>query len=89
MPRFTRYKGIVIYFFFEDKQKHHLPHFHAYYAEFEASIGLNGKVLSGYLPAKQLKTIQKLLEIHHRDFQEAWNLAVAGKAFKQVIIKGV
>jgi hypothetical protein len=31
---------------------HHLPHIHAKYAEFEASIGIgDGEILSGELPA--------------------------------------
>jgi hypothetical protein len=36
-----------------DNQHHNLPHIHAKYAEFEASIGIaDGEILAGDLPRK-------------------------------------
>jgi hypothetical protein len=45
--------------FYEDNDRHHLPHFHVRYQGFNASIAIeNGRVLAGSLPPKQLKLVQ-------------------------------
>lgn len=49
--------------FFFDKEKHNLPHIHAKYAEFTASISIEtGEVLAGELPGKQLKLVEAWIE---------------------------
>jgi len=51
MPVISMFYGIIIRLYFLDNKHHHLPHIHAKYAEFEASIGIgDGEVLSGELP---------------------------------------
>jgi len=63
-----------------DNQHHNLPHFHAKYAEFEASIGIGeGEVLAGELPRKQLRLVQAWLELHRDELQADWEIAVAGE----------
>jgi hypothetical protein len=45
-----------------DNPHHNLPHIHARYAEFEASIGLEeGEILSGDLPRKQLPNLKPIV----------------------------
>ncbi|MBQ3816724.1 MAG: DUF4160 domain-containing protein, partial [Clostridia bacterium] len=39
MPELSRFFGIVIKMLFNDDDKHHKPHIHAYYGDYEASIG--------------------------------------------------
>lgn len=52
----------MIYLYGDD---HLPPHFHAKYAEFEASINIKtGEILKGYLPSKQLRLVQAWTEIH-------------------------
>jgi hypothetical protein len=63
-----------------DNQHHNLPHFHAKYAEFEASISIeDGEVLSGELPRKQLRLVQAWIELHRDELQADWELAVSGE----------
>jgi hypothetical protein len=63
-----------------DIQHHNLPHFHAKYAEFEASIRIeDGEVLAGELPRKQLRLVQAWIELHRDELQADWELAVAGE----------
>jgi hypothetical protein len=51
--------GIIIRLYLLDQVHHNLPHIHARYAEFEASIGIDdGEVLAGELPRKQLRLVQ-------------------------------
>lgn len=63
-----------------DNQHHNLPHFHAKYAEFEASICIeDGEVLAGELPRKQLRLVQAWTELHRDELLADWELAVAGE----------
>jgi hypothetical protein len=46
-----------------DEVHHSLPHFHAYYAEYEASFDLAGNIIVGELPRRQLRLVQAWAEI--------------------------
>lgn len=66
--------------YFYDNKKHHLPHIHAEYAEFQAALSIeDGSVLSGHLPSSKLKLVQAWIEIHREDLMVDWRLAVAGE----------
>ena len=48
MPVISMFYGIIIRMYLLDTQNHNLPHLHARYAEFEASIGIgDAEVLAG------------------------------------------
>ena len=53
MPELSRFAGIIIKMIYKDNKQHNKPHIHAYYGEYEASIGIDGELLGGSLPAKQ------------------------------------
>ena len=56
MPTISMFYGILVTLFYEDNDRHHLPHFHVRYQGFKASIAIEvGRVLAGSLPPKQLK----------------------------------
>ena len=61
--------------------KHHtLPHIHAKYAEFKASIAVSdGEILAGELPRKQLRLIQAWIELRRDELMADWELAVSGE----------
>ena len=44
MPEISRFYGIVIKMIFKDNEKHHKPHVHVYYGEYEASVALDGEM---------------------------------------------
>jgi hypothetical protein len=80
MPIISMFYGIIIRMYQIDNQHHNLPHFHAKYAEFEASIRIDdGEVLAGELPRKQLRLVQAWIELHRDELQADWELAVAGE----------
>lgn len=58
MPELCRFYNIVIKMIYSDDGQHHKPHFHVYFAEYEASVGVDGELLAGSLPVKQLKLVQ-------------------------------
>ena len=80
MPVISMFYGIIIRMYLIDNQHHSLPHFHAKYAEFEASIRIeDGEILAGELPRKQLRLVQAWIELHRDELQADWDLAVAGE----------
>ncbi|MBK1695051.1 hypothetical protein CKO09_09915 [Chromatium weissei] len=80
MPTISMFYGILILMYFYDDKKHHQPHVHAEYGEYEASIAIeDGFVLTGSLPASKLKLVQAWIEIHREDLLMNWKLAVSGE----------
>ena len=84
MPEISRFYSIVIKMIFSDNDQHHKPHFHVFYNEFEASVGVDGELLAGSLPVKQLKLVQALAAIHEDELYEAWNKAVRNIPFDKI-----
>ena len=76
MPELSRFFNIVIRTLFSDNSQHHKPHFHVFYGEYEASVGVDGELLAGSLPVKQLKLVQAWAAIHEEELYAAWNNAV-------------
>ncbi|MDP2605340.1 MAG: DUF4160 domain-containing protein [Deltaproteobacteria bacterium] len=80
MPIISMFYGIIIRMFLIDNKHHHLPHIHAKYAEFEASISIeDGEILAGELPRKQLRLVQAWMELRRDELMADWELAVSGE----------
>lgn len=84
MPELSRFFNIVIKMIFSDTVKHHKPHIHVYYAEYEATIGIDGELLAGNIPVKQLKLVEAWITIHEEELYEAWNKAVRNIPFDKI-----
>ncbi len=76
MPELSRFFNIVIKMIFNDVGQHNKPHVHVYYADHEASVAIDGELLAGSLPLKQMKLLQAWLTIHEEELYAAWNKAV-------------
>ena len=56
--------------------EHGPPHFHALYAEFQATIDIeNLTVIEGHLPRRALQLVLDWAELHQAGLRENWNLA--------------
>ena len=75
---------MVIYMLFKDTQQHNKPHVHVYYGEYEASVGIDGELLAGSLPLKQLKIVVGWLAHNEDAAYAAWNRAVQGLHFDKI-----
>ena len=53
-------------------------------AEYEASVGVDGELLAGSLPVKQLKLVQAWAAIHEDELYAAWNNAVRNIPFGKI-----
>jgi hypothetical protein len=80
MPVISMFHGIVIRMYTLDTQYRHLPHIHARFAEFEASVNLSdGEVRAGELPRRQLRLVQAWVELRRDELVADWALAAAGE----------
>ena len=80
MPTISMFYGIIVYMFFFDDKKHHLPHIHVNYGEYYAVIDIgNGDILEGELPRNKMKLVQAWIEIHSEELLADWKLATQGQ----------
>ena len=84
MPEISRFNGIVISMLFKDIKQHNKPHVHVSYAEYEATVSIDGEILGGSLPSKQFKLIQAWLILHEEELYSAWNNAVQNQPFDKI-----
>ena len=84
MPELSRFYNIVIKLLFSDTGQHNKPHIHALYNEFDAAIGIDGELLAGSLPVKQLKLVLAWIAIHEDELYGAWNKAVRNEPFEKI-----
>lgn len=57
MPALSMFFGIIVRMQSERGGKHNKPHIHALYGEDEIVVSINGEILEGKIPNKQLKLI--------------------------------
>lgn len=78
MPIVSQFYGIIISMFFNDTDRHHLPHIHVQYAEYRCNIDFNGNLLSGNIPNKQRKLVDAWIEIRKEELKALWNILQDG-----------
>jgi hypothetical protein len=80
MPVISTFFGIYIFLFYSDIRKHHRPHIHVQYGEFEAVVEIeDGDILEGDLPGAKMKLVLAWIEIHKQELKDDWQLAVKGR----------
>jgi hypothetical protein len=81
MPELSRFYGIIIRMYMEAGAPHHLPHFHAYYQDDVAVIGLAPiELLAGSLPRRQQRLVEAWAELHERELLDDWDRLQSGQA---------
>jgi len=76
MPEISRFYDIIVRMNFSDNERHHKPHVHVECGEFEASVAIDGTLLAGQLPVKQLNRLRVWMDIHEEELYAGWNNAV-------------
>ena len=84
MPELSRFEGMVIKMLFNDNAKHHKPHVHVSYGEYRAAVAIDGELLAGSLPYKQLKIVVGWLALNEEEAYKAWSNAVQGRHFTKI-----
>jgi hypothetical protein len=76
--------GIIIRMQSEKNGKHHVPHIHCIYGEFELVLGLDGTVIEGTMPKKQLKLIDAWVALHEDELNANWQLLRDGDGYFKI-----
>jgi len=84
MPEISRFAGVIVYMLYMDTAQHSKPHVHVKYGSYNASIGIDGELLSGSLPIRQMKIVVGWLALNEAELYNAWNLAIIGKQFNKI-----
>ena len=84
MPVLSLFYGIVIRMYKEVSDRHHKPHVHVEYAEYEAVIALDGEILEGSIPKSKMKLVEAWIEIHRDDLQANWKLLSKGEEYFKI-----
>lgn len=80
MPIISMFYWIFIRLYLLDNKQHKVPHIHARYADFEASVSIeDGEILAGELHRKQLRLVQAWVELRRDELMADWQLAVNGE----------
>lgn len=74
MPELCRFMGIIIRMY---RREHPPAHFHAIYAEHEATYTFDGELLAGELPRKQDRLVREWAEQREEDLERCWEQATS------------
>ena len=82
MPEISRFFGIVIRMYFDD---HNPPHFHAFYGENEAQVGIESiAVLEGALPSRAASMVFEWAALHQQELTENWRRLHSEEPVKKI-----
>ena len=82
MPQISYFLGIIIRMFYND---HNPPHFHAFYADYEALIDIKKKeIIRGNLPPRVLGIVVEWAMLHESELIENWILSQQHKALQPI-----
>jgi len=81
MPVLSTFYGIIIYIY---AREHNPPHIHAKYQGQEIAIDLDGEVLEGKLPKKQLRLVQAWIELYRDEIYANWEFIQAGQEIVKI-----
>ena len=84
MPALSMFYGIIVRMQSEKGGRHHKPHIHAIYGDYELVIALDGEVLEGEFPSKQLKMLEGLMAIHEDELNANWKMLSEGEGFFKI-----
>jgi hypothetical protein len=83
VPRISFFYGITIAMFWNERD-HPVAHFHAEYAEHKASIAIDGTVLAGSLPARQLRLVREWARLHEEELLANWERTRTREPFEKI-----
>lgn len=71
-PSLSTFYGIAVRMQSEKRQKHNKPHIHTLYGDDEIVVGIDGEILEGTFPNKQMKLLLAWIAIHEEELRENW-----------------
>ena len=84
MTALSMFYGIIVRMQSEKGGKHHKPHIHAIYNDCELVIALDGEILEGDFPTKQLKMLEGWMAIHEDELKANWQMLSEGEGYFKI-----
>ena len=84
MPALSMFFGIIVRMQSEKGGKHNKPHIHALYGDDEIVVGIDGEILVGSFPNKQMKLLSAWIAIHEDELQANWKLLSNGDGYFKI-----
>ena len=85
MPELARFFGIIIRMYLEAGERHHAPHFHAYYGDDVAVFQIQPiELISGALPRRQARLVEARAELHEAELAADWQRLQSGQAPRSI-----
>ena len=84
MPALSMFYGIIVRMQSERGAKHKVPHLHAIYSEDEVVVSLDGNVLEGSLPKKQMQILLAWIAIHEDELVANWDMLQNGEGYFKI-----
>jgi hypothetical protein len=82
MPRISSFYGITIAMYYRE---HGVPHFHARYGEWEASVSIATlEVVAGDLPRRALRLVRQWADMHREELFANWERAQKEEAVERI-----
>ena len=73
MPRISAFYGIVIWMYYDEVHHRGRPHFHATYADDEATIDIEGlTIIAGALPPRGQRLVIEWARAHQAELRDDW-----------------
>ena len=84
MPVLSMFYGIIVRMQNEKGGKHNIPHIHAIYGDYEIVVTLDGEILEGNFPKKQLKLLVAWIALHEDELKANWKLLNDGEGYFKI-----
>ncbi len=84
MPILSVFYGLIIRMQSEKSGKHHIPHIHCIYGDYEIVLDLDGNILEGEIPSNKLKLVEAWITIHHDELIANWKMLSDGDGFFKI-----
>lgn len=84
MPALSMFYGIIVRMQSERGGKHNKPHIHALYGNAEIVVSIDGEVLEGNFPNKQMKLLLAWITIHEDELRANWELLSNGEGYFKI-----
>ena len=84
MPALSMFYGIIVRMQSEKGGKHNKPHIHAIYGDNEIVVAIDGEVLEGSFPNKQLKLLLAWMVIHEDELNANWSMLSEGEGYFKI-----
>jgi hypothetical protein len=85
MPQISKFYGLIIYMYYFDNIKHHVPHIHVHFQSQSCVLSIStNRILSGSIPIQKRRLVEAWMIIHEKELKENWEKAIKGETISPI-----